>query len=238
MASSRPGGPQDFVDAVAALATAEVPAAVELDDLPAPVNLAPYAHAIGGAVPAPGGLLGPGGLPLHPGFSGPGRPPYPSAPTTSTPSPPSAGPAHDEVDLAGGRLVLLHRPGGHDEWRGAWRVVVLVEADLEPEIAEDPLLAGVAWSWLMDALADSGARYTAESGTVSRSSSLGFGGLSGRPATTAVEVRASWTPVAGPDGAIDFAAHLLAWCGLMMMCAGVPPEPEGVAPLHPAGAHR
>ncbi len=237
MASSRPGGPQDFADAVAALATAEVPAAVELDALPAPVNLAPYAHAIGGAVPAPGALPGPGGLPLPSGFSGPGRSPNPSAPTLPS-SASAAGPAHDEVDLAGGRLVLLHRPGGHDEWRGAWRVVVLVEADLEPEIAEDPLLAEVAWSWLTDALADSGARYTAESGTVSRSSSLGFGGLSGRPATTAVEVRASWTPVAGPDGAIDFAAHLRAWCGLMMMCAGVPPEPEGAAPLHPAGAHR
>lgn len=229
MASSRPDGPRDFADAVAALAGAEVPAAVELDPLPAPVNLAPFAHAIGGAVPVPAGLLGPSGYPIQSGVAGPGNP---------GPSTPSAPSAHDEVDLAGGRLVLLHRPGGHDEWRGAWRVVVLVEADLEAEIAEDPLLAGVAWSWLMDALADSGARYTAESGTVSRSSSLGFGGLSGRPATTAVEVRASWTPVAGPDGLVDFAAHLRAWCGLMMMCAGVPPEQEGVAPLHPAGAHR
>jgi hypothetical protein len=239
MASSRPGGPQDFADAVAALAGAEVPAAVELDPLPAPVNLAPFAHAIGGAVPVPAGLLGPSGYPIHSGAAGPSGPPHHSAASAASAS--SAHAAHsadDEVDLAGGRLVLLHRPGGHDEWRGAWRVVVLVEADLEAEIAEDPLLAGVAWSWLMDSLADSGARYTAESGTVSRSSSLGFGGLSGRPATTAVEVRASWTPVAGPDGAVDFAAHLRAWCGLMMMCAGVPPEQEGVAPLHPAGAHR
>jgi hypothetical protein len=253
MASSRPGGPRDFADAVAALATAEVPAAVELDDLPAPVNLAPFAHAIGGAVPAvaltaltaparpgPGGLLGPTGHLIDPpgpsGSSGPSSPSGPSAPAGQPGSP--GGPGHDEVDLSGGRLVLLHRPGGHDEWRGAWRVVVLVEADLEAEIAEDPLLAGVAWSWLMDALADSGARYTAESGTVSRSSSLGFGGLSGRPATTAVEVRASWTPVAGPDGAIDFAAHLRAWCALMMMCAGLPPEHEGAASLHPAGARR
>jgi hypothetical protein len=221
MASSRPGGPRDFTDAVAALATAEVPAAVELDELPAPVNLAPFAHAIGGAVPA----IPPAS---HPGLAGGG----PDHPDRSLPD------DHDEVDLSGGRLVLLHRPGGHDEWRGAWRVVVLVEADLEPEIAEDPLLAEVGWSWLMDALADNDAHYTAESGTVSRSSSLGFGGLSGRPATTAVEIRASWTPVPGPDGAIDFAAHLRAWCGLMMMCAGLPPEHEGIAPLHPAGARR
>lgn len=246
MASSRPGGPRDFADAVAALASAEVPAAVELDGLPAPVNLAPFAHAVGGAVPVvrpdpatrPGlaGPVGSGG-PAGPGSpGGPGCPSGPAGP--AAPFVPGGAADHDEVDLSGGRLVLLHRPGGHDEWRGAWRVVVLVEADLEAEIAEDPLLAEVGWSWLMDALEENGAHFTAESGTVSRSSSRGFGGLSGRPATTAVEIRASWTPVAGPDGEIDFAAHLRAWCVLMMMCAGLPPEHEGVASLHPAGAHR
>jgi hypothetical protein len=141
------------------------------------------------------------------------------------------------LDLATGRLVLLHRPGGHEEWRGAWRVVVLVEADLEAEIAEDPLLAEVGWSWLLDALHDHGAAFTAESGTVSRSSSRGFGGLSARPATTAVEIRASWTPV--PEGGgIDFAAHLQAWCALMTACAGLPPEYEGVANLPSAGSRR
>jgi hypothetical protein len=238
MASSRPGGPRDFADAVAALAGAEVPAAVELDALPAPVNLAPYAHAIGGAVPAVQPAPRPGAAGGPERSDHPAQPALSAQPDRSGPGGPADSADHDEVDLSGGRLVLLHRPGGHDEWRGAWRVVVLVEADLEPEIAEDPLLAEVGWSWLMDALADNGADFTAESGTVSRSSSLGFGGLSGRPATTAVEIRASWTPVPGPDGAIDFAAHLRAWCGLMMMCAGLPPEYEGVAPLHPAGAHR
>jgi hypothetical protein len=197
MAPSRSGGPREFADAVAALAAARLPTGVELDDLPAPVGLAPFAHAIGGAVVGP-----------------------------------HAGP--DDVDLSGGRLVLLHRPGGHDEWRGAFRVVVLVEADLEAEIAEDPLLAEVGWSWLMESLEVCGAYFSAESGTVSRSSSLGFGGLSGRPATTAVEIRASWTPVPAPgsDGGIDFAAHLEAWCGLMVMCAGLPPDHEGVPSLY------
>jgi hypothetical protein len=141
--------------------------------------------------------------------------------------------ASGEEDLATGRLVLLHRPGGHEEWR----VVVLVEADLEAEIAEDPLLAEVGWSWLLDALHDHGAAFTAESGTVSRSSSRGFGGLSARPATTAVEIRASWTPV--PEGGgIDFAAHMQAWCALMTACAGLPPEYEGVANLPSAGSRR
>ena len=203
MAPSRAGDPREFAEAVAALSAASPPAAIELDALPAPVNLAPYAHAVGGGVVC-------------------------------------ADPEGGEEDLATGRLVLLHRPGGHEEWRGAWRFVVLVEADLEAEIAEDPLLAEVAWSWLLDALAEHDARFVAESGTVSRSSSRGFGGLSGRPATTAVEVRASWTPVpgSGPEGGIDFAAHFQAWCALMMMCAGLPPEYEGVANLPPAGSRR
>ncbi|MBS2538098.1 DUF3000 domain-containing protein [Catenulispora sp. NF23] len=198
MAPSRAGDPREFAEAVAALSAASLPTAIELDALPSPVNLAPFAHAVGGAVV-------------------------------------SADSEGGEEDLATGRLVLLHRPGGHEEWRGAWRFVVLVEADLEAEIAEDPLLAEVAWSWLMDALTEHGAPFTAEGGTVSRSSSRGFGGLAGRPATTAVEVRASWTP-AGDD--IDFAAHLNAWCALMMMCAGLPPEYEGVANLPPAGSRR
>jgi hypothetical protein len=201
MAPSRPGVPQEFAEAVGALAAVRLPAAVELDQLPAPHGLAPFAHAVSGAVVG-------------------------------------ADASPDEVDLAGGRFVLLHRPGGHDEWRGAFRCVVLVEADLEPEIAEDPLLAEVGWSWLMESLDDHAARFTAESGTVSRSSSLGFGGLSGRPATTAVEIRASWTPVPSESGAVDFAAHLEAWCGLLMMCAGLPPEYEGVPTLRSSGGVR
>ncbi|MEY9932861.1 hypothetical protein ABH926_007512 [Catenulispora sp. GP43] len=214
MAPSRADDPREFAEAVAALTAAPLPAAIELDPLPSPVNLAPFAYAVGGAV-------------VRTGQAGVDQ----------------AGVDQDggEEDLATGRLVLLHRPGGFEEWRGAWRFVVLVEADLEAEIAEDPLLAEVAWSWLLDALAEHGAPFTAEGGTVSRSSSRGFGGLSGRPATTAVEVRASWTPVPGPEGGgdgIDFGAHLQAWCALMMMCAGLPPEYEGVANLPPAGSRR
>jgi hypothetical protein len=224
MAPSRSGGPREFADAVEALAAARLPAAVELDDLPAPLGLAPFAHAVGGAVVA--------GLPLRPGVFG-----------GAIGGAVGGGAPADEVDLSGGRFVLLHRPGGHDEWRGAYRCVVLVEADLEAEIAEDPLLAEVGWSWLMESLEVAGARFTAESGTVSRSSSLGFGGLSGRPATTAVEIRASWTPLPDPGGTgrVDFAAHLEAWCRLMVICAGLPPEQDGVTALPgatPAGVSR
>lgn len=44
-----------------------------------------------------------------------------------------------DQDLADGRLVLLHDPAGHDAWRGTFRLVTLVRAELEPEMAADPL---------------------------------------------------------------------------------------------------
>ncbi|MBZ9645778.1 DUF3000 family protein, partial [Streptomyces sp. PSKA30] len=48
-----------------------------------------------------------------------------------------------DQDLADGRLVLLHDPAGHDAWRGTFRLVTLVRAELEPEMAADPLLPEV-----------------------------------------------------------------------------------------------
>lgn len=57
-----------------------------------------------------------------------------------------------EDDLADGRLVLLHDPAGHDTWQGTFRLVTLVRAELEPEMAADPLLPEVCWTWLTGAL--------------------------------------------------------------------------------------
>ncbi|WP_240510281.1 DUF3000 family protein, partial [Streptomyces albus] len=56
------------------------------------------------------------------------------------------------VELADGRFVLLHDPQGQEGWRGTFRVVTLARAELEPEIAGDPLLPEVTWSWLTGAL--------------------------------------------------------------------------------------
>jgi hypothetical protein len=133
----------------------------------------------------------------------------------------------DGDELADGRLVLLHEPGGHDAWNGDFRLVTLVRAELEPEMAGDPLLPEVSWSWLTGALAARGAGYHDPSGTVSRASSHYFGGLADRGDDTQIEIRASWTPVAGAEAA----AHLAAWCDLLGTCAGLPPwdGPESVA---------
>lgn len=146
----------------------------------------------------------------------------------------------DGEELADGRLVLLYEPDGHPAWNGAFRLVTLARAELEPEMAADPLLPEVSWSWLTGALDAHGAGYLEASGTVSRSSSHYFGGLSDRPDDTQIEIRASWTPREGAGGVPDAAAHLAAWCDLLCTTAGLPPAegPElpvrstsGVVPL-------
>ncbi|AEW97050.1 MULTISPECIES: DUF3000 domain-containing protein [Streptomycetaceae] len=129
-------------------------------------------------------------------------------------------------ELADGRLILLHDPAGHEAWHGAFRVVTLARAELEPEMAADPLLPEVCWSWLTGALDARGAGYAEAGGTVSRSSSHHFGALADRPDTTEIEVRASWTPGLTPAGAPDVAAHLAAWCEFLCTSAGLPPAQD------------
>lgn len=134
-----------------------------------------------------------------------------------------------DQDLADGRLVLLHDPAGHDAWRGTFRLVTLVRAELEPEMAADPLLPEVCWSWLTGALQARGLAAGDPSGTVTRASSHYFGGLSERPAASQMEIRASWTPREGLNGVPDTAAHLASWCDLLAQVAGLPPAAPGDA---------
>ncbi len=121
-------------------------------------------------------------------------------------------------ELASGRLVLLHDPDGQESWDGTLRIVTYVTAELDADMAGDPLLAGVGWSWLIDALDTYGARHTAAGGTVTQTTSVRFGDLAGPPDTADVELRASWTPLA-----TDLTPHLLAWCDLLCSTAGLPP---------------
>lgn len=136
----------------------------------------------------------------------------------------------DREQVASGRFVVLHDPAGQDAWFGDTRVVAFVSADVEAEMAADPSLAQVGWSWLTDALADRGAGHTAAGGTVTRTVSCRFGQLEDAEEASEVEVRASWTALAGPDGTMDLGVHLLAWCDLLCATAGLPPP--GVLQLH------
>lgn len=130
------------------------------------------------------------------------------------------------VELASGRFVVLHEPDGQDAWQGTFRVVTYVRAELEPELAADPLLPGVGWAWLTEALAGRGATHVAPAGTVTRVTSESFGDLSTRPAAAEIEIRASWTPLEPSLG-----PHLEAWAELLCSSAGLPPVPPGVVAM-------
>ena len=137
----------------------------------------------------------------------------------------------DGDEVATGRFVVLHDPAGQDGWRGDTRVVAFVSADVDADMAADPSLAEVGWSWLTDALNERGAQHTAAGGTVTRTASLTFGLVENPTETNEVEVRASWSPLHAGDGSLDLAVHLRAWCDLLCMTAGLPPA--GVTALQP-----
>lgn len=128
-------------------------------------------------------------------------------------------------DVADGRLVVLHDPDGQDVWSGDTRCVAYVQAEMEPDIAGDPLLPGVGWSWLMEALAAAGAEHAAAGGTVTRTTSERFGALHDHPVTCDLEIRASWSPRG------DLGPHLVAFGELLCVAAGLPPLPPGVVPI-------
>jgi hypothetical protein len=105
----------------------------------------------------------------------------------------SATVSRGDVDVAVGRLIVLYDPEGRSGWPSDFRVVAYVSADLEPEIAADPLVGSVAWSWLIEALEPVG--YAGVSGTITRAVSESFGDKADDPATTELELRASWSPI-------------------------------------------
>jgi hypothetical protein len=138
----------------------------------------------------------------------------------------ATGALNQSEELASGRFVLLYDPSAPEPWGGVWRAVTFARAVFDPELANDPMLGGVGWSWLMDALGDREATYVAEAGTVTRVVSESFAGLADRAATVEMEIRASWTPTDPGLG-----VHLQAWADLLCTIAGLPPLPEGVVAL-------
>ncbi len=131
--------------------------------------------------------------------------------------------AEGRSDYGTGRLVLLHDADEPAAWGGAWRIVAFAQAPLEPEIGTDPLLADVAWSWLIDALDSRDAVYHAASGTTTKMHSKGFGGLSEESEGAQIELRASWSPMG------SLPRHVEAWAELVGMLAGLPPGSEDIA---------
>lgn len=127
-------------------------------------------------------------------------------------------PGARDSESASGRFILLYDPDGLSAWGGNLRIVIFATCELDTEIAVDPLLPEVAWSWLTESLAASGAGVTALGGTVTATSSTRFGDIAGPLRTDDVELRASWTA----DEKTDL--HLAAFAAFLEAAAGLPPE--------------
>lgn len=151
------------------------------------------------------------------------RPPKRLAPWAYAQAAEAEGPAGE---AATARLVLLHDPSGQESWGGVLRMVVYLRVELDSELAADPLLPAVGWSWLTDALTDAGASSTALGGTVTLTSSARFGDIDGPARDHDLELRGSWT---APDARLE--AHAVAFRELIASAVGLPPE--GVSILAP-----
>ena len=141
--------------------------------------------------------------------------------------------AHGEE--ATGRFILLHDPAGRQVWQGNFRIVTYLRATLDAQMAADPLMGQVAWTWLTEALDEHRAEHHHAGGTATRVLSENFAALADDPEQVPgnhVEVRASWTP-----HGTDLTAHLQAWADMVASFAGLPPVVDGVIPL-PLPRHR
>jgi hypothetical protein len=130
-------------------------------------------------------------------------------------------------DAATGRFVLLHDPAGQEGWGGNWRCVTFARAAIDLEMASDPLLPEIGWTWLIESLKKNGCEFLSPSGTVTRVASSSFGALEDREEDSEMEVRASWTPTSGED----LVNHVNAWLELLAMTAGLEPIPQGVSSI-------
>ena len=139
------------------------------------------------------------------------------------------GPSEDDDTEASatGRFVLLHDPQGQEGWSGDFRCVTYVRATIDTEMASDPLLCDIGWSWLIETLKENGCDFGSESGTVTRVASSTYGMLEGRDGESEIEIRASWTPL----NADSLAGHLRAWMKVLEIAAGLEPVPPGVSQM-------
>lgn len=155
-----------------------LPPHVCVHEIPAPVDIAPYAAAISGETA------------LHITAENP----------------------------AIGRLIILYDPEGQPGWDGKFRVVVLITAETDLALGEDPLAGEVAWSWLREALTNRQANYSHLTGTATATINRSFTGSTLAGSSAGLEIRASWTP-----DSHDLSSHFLAWIDTMLQSTGLSP---------------
>lgn len=178
--------PEAFANAAAQLRAASFRAELDVEEIAAPERIAPHAIAFACGV------------------------------RRSATEHPAGG--HGDIDspYGAGRLVLMYDPESEHDWGAPFRLVTYAQAPLEPEIAVDPFIAQVAWSWLTDALETGKAEYTYLSGTSTKTLSSGFGTLESHGESAQIELRASWTPLGE-----NFSSHASAWSELVCLLAGL-----------------
>ncbi len=181
--------PEQFREAVAAMNAAGVRSEIELGPIRPPQRLAPFSYALGAEVKRD------------------------EAAVLACPEA-AAGAGGD----AFGRLILLHDPEGAEAWDGTMRLVAFIQADLDSYEAVDPLLPEVAWSWLVEALDSRSDEVTALGGTVTATTSVRYGDISGPPRAHQLELRASWTATT-----LALGSHVQAFCEVLEHAAGLPP---------------
>lgn len=137
--------------------------------------------------------------------------------------------------IADGRLVLLHDPAGQPAWNGAWRFVLFARASLEQEMAADPLLTDVGWTWLQESLGEHDLALVAFGGTVTRTTSQSYAAMADRPTEGQLEIRTSWT--AALDRTLGeryvpevLRLHAVAWLELLGTMAGLEPADQDGIP--------
>jgi hypothetical protein len=141
--------------------------------------------------------------------------------------------AGGEAEIGSGKFVLLFDGAGQLGWDGKYRIIGYVRAELEPEMAADPLINAVGWSWLTEALDVHCSGYRKISGTVTIVVTQGFGSKQGEATSTEFELRASWSPALAEGGSAELDGHVAAWCDLLCAASGLPPLTPGVAALRP-----
>lgn len=136
----------------------------------------------------------------------------------------TAGPG--KHDRGTGRLIFLDDPEEPAGWGGRTRAIVFAQSPIEPLMGGHEELSQVAWSWLTDSLANTGASYEHPAATVTRIVSVGFGELASQGRGSQIEVRASWSPTSN-----DGKPHAEAWARFVLHVAGFEALPDGVAAM-------
>lgn len=127
--------------------------------------------------------------------------------------------------LAHGNFSIFYSPTVVTEWEAKFRIVSIVRAEIDKEMAVDPMIYEVARAWLHDSLTQSTARFNCLRGTVTQVMSQSLIGSDADEQESQLEIRSSWSPLPqNNDGQVDWelGLHLESWINLLFATSGSP----------------